>query len=203
MTLTSSYYKTFKLAGLDFEVLDVRCSSKEEYRTLIHDISSNSRIRRIAFAYRVPGKKYHAYRIGLVGDRIFSIYGLLDDSDAICLGTKYYEGIEIWDFVVPREDLLTSLCREFLRMGSILGVEIKKIDLHELEGLLFPYHHTGLTGKELETIKRALHMGYFEWPRHITLQDLANEFRISKSTINEYMRKGMKKILTSYLCTRW
>lgn len=198
MTLTCNYYKTFESQGLDFEIVDVSCASKREYKTLFREIYSNPRIRRIAFLRRLPEKGRQAYRLGLVGDYGFSVYALLEHADAIFMGSRYYEGVEVWDFISPSEYVTERVTHGLLRMGSILKVDLRKIGFPELEALLLR-PRTGLSARELETLRHAFQTGYFEWPRRVTLKDIADHFKISKSTINECMRKAVKKILNGYL----
>lgn len=61
--------------------------------------------------------------------------------------------------------------------------------LHLMEGC------RSLTGTERETLQRASDRGYYETPRDITLDGLANEFDISKTAVSMNLRRGERKIL--------
>ncbi|MCS7121308.1 MAG: helix-turn-helix domain-containing protein [Archaeoglobaceae archaeon] len=55
-----------------------------------------------------------------------------------------------------------------------------------------------ITFREEEILKIALEKGFFDYPKRIKLEDLANELEISPSTLSEIVRRGLKKILQKY-----
>ena len=65
--------------------------------------------------------------------------------------------------------------------------------LHLLDGC------RSLTDTERETLEHASGKGYYESPRNTTLEDLANEFDISKTAISMNLRRGERKILSAAL----
>lgn len=52
-----------------------------------------------------------------------------------------------------------------------------------------------LTQKQYEALRRAFEEGYFEIPRQITLQELANDFDISQKALSERLRRGLNNIV--------
>lgn len=55
---------------------------------------------------------------------------------------------------------------------------------------------SGLTERQKEILRKAKQSGYYEIPRKISTQALAEEFRISKAAVLEHLRKAEGKIMT-------
>ncbi|MFC5369110.1 helix-turn-helix domain-containing protein [Salinirubrum litoreum] len=53
-----------------------------------------------------------------------------------------------------------------------------------------------LTDRQREVVVEALARGYYEWPRRINNEDLAEELGISRATLHEHLRRAEKKLLT-------
>lgn len=56
-----------------------------------------------------------------------------------------------------------------------------------------------LTGRQREVIQAALDAGYFEWPREVTSDDLADELDITRATCLEHLRKAEAKLIKDAL----
>ncbi|WP_254521946.1 helix-turn-helix domain-containing protein [Natrinema caseinilyticum] len=87
-----------------------------------------------------------------------------------------------------REDL-RAMIDDFNRIGTVtLG---KLTEFTESKSML--------TDRQLEVVTCALEEGYFEWPRRISSEELADELDISRTTALEHLRKAQSKLLTSAL----
>jgi predicted DNA binding protein len=53
-----------------------------------------------------------------------------------------------------------------------------------------------LTARQQEVLQTAFEMGYYEWPRDCTGQDVADELEISSATFSEHIFAAERKILT-------
>ena len=56
-----------------------------------------------------------------------------------------------------------------------------------------------LTQKQREIFSQAFHLGYYEWPRKITISKLSTTLRISKTVLLSHLRKAEHKILKNYI----
>jgi predicted DNA binding protein len=56
-----------------------------------------------------------------------------------------------------------------------------------------------LTTRQREVATEALARGYYDWPRKITNERLAEELGISRATLHEHLRKAEKTLLSSAL----
>ena len=56
-----------------------------------------------------------------------------------------------------------------------------------------------LPRKQAETLRLALETGYFDVPRDVTLQDLADELGVSDQTVSERLRRGIATVVDDAL----
>lgn len=54
----------------------------------------------------------------------------------------------------------------------------------------------GLSPRQREVFQLAQNRGYYEYPRKVTAQELADEMDITKSTLIEHLRKAEQKLMT-------
>ena len=52
-----------------------------------------------------------------------------------------------------------------------------------------------LTDRQRATLKAAYHGGYFDWPREITAEELADAMDVSSPTLHNHLRKGQRALL--------
>lgn len=55
-----------------------------------------------------------------------------------------------------------------------------------------------LTDRQRKLVETALEEGFFDYPRRITLRQLAKKTGASASTVSEVLRRAQKKILSTY-----
>jgi len=59
-----------------------------------------------------------------------------------------------------------------------------------------------LTPRQQETLRTAVEVGYYNDPRRVTYQDIADRLQISAGTVGEHLRKIEAKILTNVVPER-
>ena len=60
-----------------------------------------------------------------------------------------------------------------------------------------------LTARQEEIVRLAFEEGYFDYPKRISIRELAKRFDISISTLSEILRSGQRKILRSYFAKNY
>lgn len=60
----------------------------------------------------------------------------------------------------------------------------------------FGHEQKLLSPQQLEVMQVAIEEGYYDWPRSITAEELAEELGIARPTLMEHHRKAEKKLLT-------
>jgi predicted DNA binding protein len=80
-------------------------------------------------------------------------------------------------------------------MSSVksLGYEICVISVYEKQAW------GGLTYRQDLNLRKAFEAGYYDIPSKVTLDDLATEIGVSKSTLNIMLRRAERKLISDYL----
>lgn len=137
--------------------------------------------------------KRNIYRVVLKGKYEGSIRKSLFESKAITLSTIIEDGIEKYNLLFLSNSDMEKL-RKFLEdKPNVTVLKFKLVDLNIMNSLQL------LTPLEYEIMVRALNKGFFENPRKISLEELSEDFGISKATLNFHIRNALKKILYLFL----
>ncbi len=120
-----------------------------------------------------------------VSDRLFE--AIRAEDGAI---TSLQGNAENWDFHVrfPSEPAISAFhkrCRE----------EEIRIDVTRLSQPLMRGGGSDATTPQQEALQAALERGYYDVPRRVTLNELAEEFGISDSAFSQLLRRGNRNIL--------
>lgn len=101
------------------------------------------------------------------------------------------KGYMNWVLVTDKRESLSYLFEKL----KDLGCDIQVVHVKELqeEGIL--------TSRQAEIIKTAIEKGYFEFPKRVSIRQLAEEFGVSISTLSEILRAAEQKILKQYFET--
>jgi len=55
-----------------------------------------------------------------------------------------------------------------------------------------------IPNRRRETVKTAISMGYYEYPRRCTQRDIANRLKLKQATVSEHLQRGEMSIMTSW-----
>ena len=55
-----------------------------------------------------------------------------------------------------------------------------------------------IPNRRRETVKTAISMGYYEYPRRCTQRDIADRLRLKQATVSEHLQRGEMSIMTSW-----
>jgi len=114
------------------------------------------------------------------------------DSGCIILSAKVFEKRVVWDILCSKDAFLKL-------MGEIDdNKNYKIIEKKEFSKKDMGYN---VTYSEYFALKRAFDLGFFECPKKVTLEELAKELGVSKSTLSNCIRRGLKKVLMQYFDT--
>jgi len=93
------------------------------------------------------------------------------------------------EWIVLGSDTMVRSLMEGLEKQSVDGDVVRIYKLQE-EG--------ELTARQEEILQIALEKGYFEFPKKITLRQLAKVLDVSAATLTEILRRGQKKVLQEH-----
>ncbi|BBD72688.1 bacterio-opsin activator [Sulfodiicoccus acidiphilus] len=86
-------------------------------------------------------------------------------------------------------DELRDVLKDFLKVGVNAKVlRVSKVSREE-----------PLTVRQEQALVAALETGYFDYPRRVSLSELANRLGVSASTLDEVLRRAEKNVISRYL----
>jgi predicted DNA binding protein len=106
---------------------------------------------------------------------------------------KYENGIVTWDMIGSKENIKLAL--KLLKNNNI-EFEIKNVYNYK------SIKTNNLTLNQEKVLSIAYKLGYFDFPRKTSLSDLAKILNLSPSTLDEKIRKSVKKVLDEYFNLR-
>lgn len=98
---------------------------------------------------------------------------------------------------VDLADLLASYERG-VKDGRWSDFKLIRIDEYDPEQQIAGAFTENLTQKQLEVIKTALALGFYNTPRDITLDDLSNIFGISKAAVHNRLQAAERKVIAKF-----
>jgi predicted DNA binding protein len=93
-----------------------------------------------------------------------------------------------WNLITGGEGSLNELTEKLRAYGC--EVELKRTTKLSKK--------TMLTNRQEEIVKAAFEKGYYDFPKKITIKELAKAFEVSPSTLNEILQRGEKKVMRWY-----
>ena len=105
-------------------------------------------------------------------------------TDATATGSG---GLE-WRILAPERSAVERLVHEL----QVRGLAVELAALKSIKG------SGGLTERQDRVLSLAFKLGYFEFPKKISLTDLAKKLGVSKSSLSETLRTGEEKVLHAY-----
>lgn len=94
-------------------------------------------------------------------------------------------------------DLLAAYERG-VKEGRWSDFKLVRIDDYDPEAQIHGAFTENLTQKQLEVIKTALALGFYNTPRDITLDDLSNIFGISKAAVHNRLQAAERKVIQKF-----
>ncbi len=157
---------------------------QESMDEVLKDIRKNPLVSKVDTTMTERGKI-----VGAVTTSRCDICRILTDSDVFLISaeTKAAGKVE-WTLVMSDKDVLKGIF-DRLKSKSVVAelVKLTKIDDKE-----------SLTERQDKITHVAFERGYFDYPKRISLRELARMFDVSQSTLSEILRKGQRKIVLDY-----
>ncbi|ARM76897.1 helix-turn-helix domain-containing protein [Acidianus manzaensis] len=114
---------------------------------------------------------------------------LLYSSDVVVEKVKVVgEKALIYNLLIPN---MSSL-KDLLKKLNDIGVKSTVMSIMEIE-------ENQLTERQMEILKMAFKLGYFDDDRKISMSELAEKLGISAPTLEEILRRALRKVVKNYL----
>ena len=117
----------------------------------------------------------------------YLLYAIIKNGILINFPVRLSEGVAIWKLVATRKKI-NDLLLQFEEKGinfSLLRIMNSDYSIDDNENKL--------NLEESQVIRKAIKLGFFDIPRRISLEELANELGKSKSALSVRLRKIIKK----------
>lgn len=111
------------------------------------------------------------------------------ESQAFVMGAKPKpsKNIVTYNLLMPNQTSIKTLEKSLKEAGVTYSIQD-----HD-------YSSEDLTPRQREILTVAFRKGYFDIQRKITLTELARELEINPSTLQEILRRGVKKVVLDYI----
>lgn len=151
---------------------------------VLKDIRKNPLVSKVDTTMTDKGKV-----IGAITTSRCEICRILTDADVFLISAESKgDGKVEWTLVLTEKEVLKEIF-DHLKTKSVDAelVKLTKIDDKET-----------LTDRQDKITHVAFERGYFDYPKRISLRELARMFDVSPSTLSEILRKGQRKIVLDY-----
>ncbi len=194
--LVVSPFSSYISSEGEIEISTVKVHSKEELKILEKTLKSHWKIKRILFLYPINDGYPKVLRLGVIGDLRDSVRGTAYTLGAIADSSLYYETKEKWSILFMNKYSVDAM-RRFLEIhGKVLSFKVKEFQLPVDVLSRYEFKNRSLfTDREIEVLMLAYERGLFEYPKKNKIEDVARELGVTKASLNEVLRKTLKKII--------
>lgn len=127
--------------------------------------------------------------ISAVTTAMCEICRILTDSGVFLISAQSKDGGKVeWTLIISEKEVLKDIF-DHLKEKSVEAELIKLTKIDDRESL---------TERQDKITQVAFERGYFDYPKRISLRELARMFDVSPSTLSEILRKGQRKIVLDY-----
>lgn len=111
--------------------------------------------------------------------------------------TKLEDGCECFDLLLEDRDELSQAMELLSEFGEVHIERISREFRREITPSTAEWHEllSSIPDRQREVLNLALECGYFEIPRQVTLEELADEMDITKTTASNHLRKAEKRVM--------
>ena len=99
-------------------------------------------------------------------------------------------GFEIWTMASHEKKFLNDAIEAIRQLGEFKLIHIKT---SSFDGFNFSL-------QQEMVLKTAIALGYYNWPKNISAQELAKRLKLNKATLLEHLRKAEIKVMKKEFC---
>lgn len=111
----------------------------------------------------------------------------------------YRDGVEIYTVLALSRTRLDALLERLREIGDVQLERVADVSPDALKvSVSLADLTSGLTQRQLDILRRAIDQGYYNSPRRVQLEALARSFGISRSTLDEHLRKAERTLLHAF-----
>ncbi|MBC7108715.1 MAG: helix-turn-helix domain-containing protein [Methanomassiliicoccales archaeon] len=166
------------------DLVEIEVEREEDVPSVIESIRSSPNIFNVDITPIERGKV-----LAIFSTTECAVCRLLAHTDCfLTSSTSTKDGRLEWSLLLTEKEPLQKLMKNLEKAGA----EPKLIKITEISD------KDALTARQEQITRMAFEKGYFDFPRKISLKQLAKSLGVSTSTLSEILRKGQKRILAKY-----
>jgi len=101
------------------------------------------------------------------------------------------EGFEYWELGSWDKKKLIDFYQKVQKIATVKVLKLKP----EFPAVFIQQAVPKLTGKQRTALELALELGYYQYPRKISVEELAKRISIPRTTFQEHLRKAEEKVM--------
>lgn len=185
------YCHPFKDRGYNWVVIEAKSWDRSLLGKYIETMKRHGKVK--AILETKHNVKNSSVRLSLIEGYDGMISSLAYEMGAIQELETAQNGEESWRIVLPaiNRDTFFDLIRFY---GKVVDFRIRQVDYCNPTEV-----GSRLSNMEQRIVRIAYDMGYFEFPKHVHLKDIAERTSLSIPTIDEYIRSSQRKILSFFI----
>lgn len=118
---------------------------------------------------------------------------------AILWPAIYSRGEEAYTILAPSRDRFEALVRRLRELGEVHVEKVSDVAPDALHvNVPLSDITTNLTERQLFVLQAAIAQGYYDSPRRTSTEALAVEFGVTRSTLEEHLRKAERRVLEGF-----
>ncbi|MGB9985686.1 MULTISPECIES: helix-turn-helix domain-containing protein [Halobacteriales] len=145
--------------------------------------------------------------LGERGDKtVFKLTVELDESIAPAFDPERFDGAKMKSTIITSEGWRETkefkdyeTFHDFHTTFENHGISVDLISITSNQSASNDSREDGLTDRQREALELAVSRGYYESPRQVTAEELAEELDISQPSLSSLLRRGERQLLTSSL----
>lgn len=170
--------------------IEIQSDSSASLGSFVRRLGMHPSVKKVISVTDIAGSKHHCKILFLEKyDQMLS--GLLDSYTVLFENDIISGGYENLSVVMPSEEV-NSLKQDLQSIGRIFDFRFMHVD--EERYLKF---NLSLSDSEIEILKIAYSKGYYELPKRTYLLGISKAAGLSKSTVEEHLRKAENRIINS------
>ena len=170
--------------------IEIQSGSASSFGSFVRRFGRHPTVKKVISVTNIAGSKHH-YKILFLERYDQMLTGLLDNYTVMFENDAISGGYENLSVVVPSEEV-NGLRQDLQNIGRVFDFKFMRVD--EEKYLKF---NLTLSESEIKILKIAYSTGYYELPKRTYLEGISMLVGLSKSTVEEHLRKAENKIINS------
>ncbi len=171
-------------------LIEVKVDTNVAFGRFIRRFGREPSIRKVVSVTNVGGSRHH-FKVLFLEKYDQMLMGLLDEYTVLYENDATSNGFETLSLMVPSDEV-QSLKQDLSNLGKVVDFKSRSVD--EERYLKF---NLSLSESEIKVLKIAYSKGYYELPKRTYLGGISEAATLSKSTVEEHLRKAENKIICS------